>query len=236
MSDDIQKSDDMSDTHSKVNDPTNQIKGLSRRRFLAKAGLVSAPAVLTMVSKPALGAVCNISGFTSVSPSGVVRHEVQGCGGFSHGAWKKPDQGNGNGDGNRSHWYAAGIAPNPRNTGNPAYATSPGNPISAAPNVPSQDPPATLFSAVFTHVTDSRTFEEVIEDNGSFDQFAAQTLLNALYFGWGTGVEASKISPLDVVYLHEAYVKGWSSFTSESGNEINIDGIDVKAFFENTQH
>lgn len=215
----------------------NEVKsaGVNKRRLILKAGV---PAILTMASKPSFGAVCNISGFASVaagSVSGVARHEVVGCGGFSHGAWKKPDHGMGGGDGNRSHWYAAGIAPDPRGTANNAFATPPGVPIIADPNDPSEDPPATDFAQVFTHMSgDMRTFEDVVEANGSFDCFAAQTYLNALYFGWGS--DSSKISPEDVILLHEAGVKGWTSFVDSNGNTINLIGVDIKMFFENTQH
>lgn len=212
----------------------------SRRKFLTKAGVV-APVMLTMANKPAFGAtVCNISGFTSVTPSGMKRHTMQSCGGYSHGAWKNPDNGNGNGDGNRQHWYDAGIAPEPRErsnhpdwTGNPKFATPPGVPIISDVSKKRQDPPATMFSDVFVHMAgDSRTFEEVIEANGSLDQFAAQTLLNALYFGWS----GDKISPEDVILLHEAHVNGRTSFRNHAGSTVSIVGIDVKAFYESTQH
>lgn len=214
----------------------------SRRKFLTKAG-IAAPVVLTMASKPAFGAtVCNISGFASVTPSGIARHTTQSCGGFSHGAWKNPDNGNSNGDGNRQHWYDAGIAPEPRPrknhpdwTGNDNFATQPGVAITSDRDKKRQDPPATMFKDVFTHMTsDERTYEAVIEDNGSFDQFAAQTVLNALYFNWGP--LDKKISAPDVVKLHEAHVKGWSSFQTTAGNTVDLTGIDIKAFFESTQH
>lgn len=208
----------------------------SRRQLLGKAA-VGAPLVLTLASKPALGAVCNISGFASVSPSGVVRHTTDSCGGYSHGAWKNPDQGNGNsnGDGNRADWYTAGIAPNPRvGTGNMSSEAPPGVTITADPSDSALDPPATLFSDVFTHDTTSRTFEDVINQNGSFDQFAAETYLNALFFGWG--MDASKISPIDVIGLHHAGVEGLTTYVNSNGTSVNLVNIDIKAFFENTQH
>lgn len=214
-------------------------KALSRRKFLTKAGVV-APVVVTLTSKPAFGKVCNISGFASASPanvSGTARHQVQGCGGFSHGAWKKPDHGNGNGDGNRSHWYATGVAPDPRDGADPSNSKSvPGVPIGADPDVESEDPPATEFREVFTHMmNDVRTFEEVVSANGSFDQFAAQTFLNAVYFGWGS--DPDKISPVDVIELHKAEVYMWTSVTlPSSGKTVSLVGVDIKAFFENTQH
>lgn len=210
-----------------------------RRSFLKKAGVV-APVVATLASKPAFGkAFCNISGFASASPanvSGVARHQSAGCGGFSHGAWKNPDNGNGNGDGNRSHWYATGIAPNPRTgTGNTNSVPVQGYPITADPDDETQDPPGTLFASAFTHLTgDMRTFEDVINENGSFDQFAAQTYLNAIFFGWNTVPD--KINSLDVVRLHQAHINGWTSVTMSSGNTVNLIGVDIKAFFENTQH
>lgn len=81
----------------------------SRRSILKKIG-IAAPAVITLSSRPAYGAgFCSLSGFISVSPSGVIRHQNESCGGYSQGGWKTPY---GNGDGN---WATenVGVTPNP---------------------------------------------------------------------------------------------------------------------------
>ncbi len=73
MSDDIRKGQDVSDTHNKKNSEVSQKTDLSRRKF-AKAGLIAAPVVMTLASRPALAQknFCTISGWGSVNPSGVV--------------------------------------------------------------------------------------------------------------------------------------------------------------------
>ena len=76
--------------------------------------------------------------------------------------------------------------------------------------------------------------EDVINDNGSFDQFAAQTLMNALFFSWH--MDDSKISPDDVIALHHAGITGATSFVNSNGVTVNLVNVDIKAFFENTQH
>lgn len=200
-----------------------------KRRMLLKASI---PAVLTLASKPSFGAVCNISGFVSMSPghvSGVARHETASCGNLPDGVWKNPDLALGSSGTKRSMWYAAGVAPDPRQPGgNTAYTPGTANPL-----YPNQDPPATLFVEIFTHMTgDTRSLHQVIEMDGTLDQAAAQTYLNSVYQNWAS--QSDKISPQDVVLLHEAAVNGWTSFTNSAGTVISLVGIDVREFFLNT--
>lgn len=66
----------------------------SRRRILK--GAIAAPVILSVTSRPVLGAECTISGFMSgnVSDHG---HDTCACG-FTPGAWKTPYSGDGNWD------------------------------------------------------------------------------------------------------------------------------------------
>lgn len=92
MSDDIREKRDVSDI-----DDSNPEKGaeagtnLSRRKF-TKAGLIAPPVLMTLVSKPALGAYqCSVSGAISGNQSNVV--DGVSCGSKSAGWYKTQDQG-----------------------------------------------------------------------------------------------------------------------------------------------
>ena len=67
----------------------NQIIDKSRRSF-AKAGVI-APVILTLASRPALGAVCTTSGFVSATATTVSgsNNNVSSCGGLSPGYYKQ---------------------------------------------------------------------------------------------------------------------------------------------------
>lgn len=100
MNDDIRKGQDSSDTHEESNKPQAEVSGadLSRRKF-AKAGLVAAPVIMTLASRPALGNYssdwtggggagykCAISGLQSMNAS-----KIDGpgsCHGNTPGYWK----------------------------------------------------------------------------------------------------------------------------------------------------
>jgi len=76
-----------------------------RRSVLKKIG-IAAPAIITLTSRPSYGAgFCSLSGFASVSPSGVIKHRNQRCG-LSHGGWKTPYAGAGT--------WPVGCVPNPQ--------------------------------------------------------------------------------------------------------------------------
>lgn len=99
MNDDIRKGQDSSDTHEESNKPQAEVNGanLSRRKF-AKAGLISAPVLMTLASRPALGAYqCSVSGAISGNLSNI--DDSISCGSKSPGWWKN------NAD---SIWLAAG--------------------------------------------------------------------------------------------------------------------------------
>tara|TARA_R110000787_G_scaffold79212_1_gene173187 strand:- start:91 stop:717 length:627 start_codon:yes stop_codon:yes gene_type:complete len=182
----------------------------SRRRFTG-AGL-AAPVILSLASRPAFGAVCSPSGFVSYSPNNPsgVRHEVSGCGGISPGGWMHPDVGQGNSDGNRSQWYAAGYAPNPRN----------GN-----------DPDATLFVDVFGVGSEWGTLHDaMLEYPGSLQFHAVAALLNASLPIPGY------MSPVDVVGLYVAAYTGAPTYVTSGGALIQMADFDLKAFFDQTYH
>ena len=100
MNDDIRKGQDSSATHEESNKPQTEVSGadLSRRKF-TKAGLVAAPVIMTLASRPALGNYssdwtggggagykCAISGLQSMNAS-----KIDGpgsCHGNTPGYWK----------------------------------------------------------------------------------------------------------------------------------------------------
>jgi hypothetical protein len=89
----------------------NTAKGFSdgRRRAL-KVAAKTAPVILTLSSRPAHAVLCGSAALQSANLS---NHDMGGCAcGFSPGAWKTPDKGNG--DGSRAQWNAAGYDPGTR--------------------------------------------------------------------------------------------------------------------------
>ncbi len=96
MSDDIRKGQDSSDAHEESTKPQTDASGadLSRRK-IAKAGLIGAPVLMSLTSRPALGGVwCTPS---AVGSGAHASHQPQriSCGGFSPGAWKNDNGGGG---------------------------------------------------------------------------------------------------------------------------------------------
>ncbi len=85
MSDDIRKGQDSSDIHdgSSASPTENSGADLSRRKF-SKTGLLAAPLIYTLASKPAFGNHCSISGHLSGNLSKPHDHE---CGGCTPGYW-----------------------------------------------------------------------------------------------------------------------------------------------------
>lgn len=66
-------------------DDQDQGVDLSRRKF-GKVGLVSAPVIMALASKPVLGNQCSLSGMLSTTFSGP--DESKTCGGLTPGFWK----------------------------------------------------------------------------------------------------------------------------------------------------
>jgi hypothetical protein len=87
----------------------NQSTNLSRRKF-AKIGVIAAPAIMTLASRPAIAAknFCSVSGWGSVNPSG--RPDDYVCYGRSPGYWGTYWSSSTAGD-----WSAAGFDPGPTN-------------------------------------------------------------------------------------------------------------------------
>jgi hypothetical protein len=209
----------------------------SRRRVLIGA---AAPVILSVLSKPAFGAVgarCTISGFTSVNPSGV-RHDTDGCGGLSPGAWKNPYAGNG--DGSLADWAQAGI----NLTGTPLYPNrsdgSDGNP--GAVNGVGSTEPGTLFLDIFTR-TDNTNADDTLHDKLHKDpgtklqRAAVEALLNAAFYQWGVpGPEQAKIHPADVVGLYDTSPGDLYQSKVSSFSLIRPSNPEVRAFFENLIH
>ena len=193
----------------------SQSRNVGRRRF-AKAG-IAAPVVLMMSNRSAFGAVCTVSGFVSFSPNNPsgVRHQVTGCGGWSPGAWKNPDAGNG--DGSRKDWKKAGYFPNPR------------------PNQLS-DPAGTPFHLAFG-LSDNgwgSMHDVLLNRPGSLEFHATATLLNAAY-RQNMGIPGY-MPPSDVIGLYQAYVSHAANYTTSSGSVVPLDNLDLKYFFEQTYH
>jgi len=100
MSDDIRKGQDSSDAHegSSASPAENNGANLSRRKF-AKASVMAAPVIMTLASRPALGAYqCTVSGAISGNLSNVDDSAI--CASKSPGWWMN------NAD---SNWTAAGF-------------------------------------------------------------------------------------------------------------------------------
>lgn len=197
----------------------------SRRRLLVGA---TVPAVLSLISLPAFGrggARCTISGFTSVNPSGV-RHDVNGCGGYSPGAWKNPYAGNG--DGSLADWIQAGkncasmtgalefsdgFFPNPE-------STSSGGKRKKGKTSSSDSGDATLFQDVFGGSDTDTLHDKLMATGNSLDRAAVDALLNSCFFEWGVGVNSSKMHPVDVVGLYQTNTG--SKYTSSILSLIHI--------------
>lgn len=219
----MDKMTDKQPEHAEGAKPGRPDSQLSRRRFTG-AGL-AAPAVLFLASRPAFGAVCSPSGFASYSPNNPsgVRHVVDGCGGFSPGAWMNPDAGNG--DGSRAQWLP--YSPNPRQEGN----TSPGNSGNAGGGgALFDDPPGTLFFDVFGVNDHFGTLHDVLLDrNGSLEWHVVAALLNSTtIFGY--------MATADVIGLYLAEVNDHASYTTVGGTVIPMIEFDLKAFIEQTYH
>jgi len=188
----------------------------SSRRGLLKKTAIGAPVLMTLINRPAYGAICTISGFQSVNPSGVTNTKTN-CGGFSPGGWKHPDNGQGGTDGNRQQWYAAGFNPNPRAGLNDPSATLFKDAIAFGMNPPTyMDPNITMNDVMLNH-------------HNSLENHAVANLLNANYFvGYG-------ISAADVVGLYQAFSLKLDSYTTSSGTTVDISTMtesSLKSFFD----
>ena len=100
MSDDIREGQDLSDTDNTASNNGEESRAnLSRRKF-TKAGLIAPPVLMTLFSRPALGAYqCTVSGGMSGNLSNIDHNVV--CRGKSPGWWKN------NSD---SFWSQAGFS------------------------------------------------------------------------------------------------------------------------------
>ena len=88
MSDDIREGQNMSETHElkKLEEENNQAADVSRRKF-AKLGLLGAPIIMTLTSRPVLGAYqCTVSGQMSGNLSNFDPNVSQ-CFSLSQGVW-----------------------------------------------------------------------------------------------------------------------------------------------------
>jgi hypothetical protein len=201
------------------------------RRSLLKKAVIGVPAVMALANKPAFGAVCTLSGFQSVNPSGVVRHQG-GCGGISPGAWKENGYKVGNMDGCRTRWIDAGYFPNPRVSSSYDYNKSEQFP---------DDDPGTLFFTVFPGITPSvtigvnNTLHDVLLMNpGSLEFHVISNLLNSLYFGWGNG--DGKMLTADIIGIYEAYQDGSTTYISVGGTSVDLSTFDLQYFLEQLYH
>lgn len=205
------------DNHIISKDKIGTDKKISRRGLLSKAA-IGVPLALTLAHKPAFGAICSLSGFESVTPSGAVGSGQQtgrGCGGFSPGGWKSNGfteaNGGGGPDGNRDQWLAAGINPNPRD---------------------SNDAPGTLFFAdnAFAGLATSpgvtigsnETLHDVLinHQNRKLEFHAIANFLNALYF-----YPNYRLLPQDVLGLYHAYNSTDLTYTSSNGTTVNMSNF-----------
>ncbi|REL37071.1 hypothetical protein [Thalassotalea euphylliae] len=214
-----------------VNSASQKQKG---RRSLFKKAVIGTPLAITLASRPAYGAVCSLSGFQSVNPSGVARHNV-GCGGISPGGWKENGYKTGNQDGSRDNWIKAGFYPNPRKAGSLSYNTKKG--------IYPDDPDGTLFYAweAFSgatpsvYVDPSDTLHDVLLKNpGTLEFHMISNFLNANYYNWGNG--DGKINAIDIRGVYMAYTSMQQTYTTTTGAVLNLDTLDLQKFFAQLYH
>ncbi|NMP30551.1 hypothetical protein HII17_03150 [Thalassotalea sp. M1531] len=230
----------------KTKDVSLQDQKLNSRRSLLKKTAIGVPAAITLTTKPAFGAVCSLSGFQSVNPSGVDRHSTR-CQGISPGGWGQNGYKSGNQQGCRGAWELAGYYPNPRVESsykfNPNNAKTASNPSGIFPN----DPAARLFFDEFpgsspeASIASGDTMHDVLlMQNGSLEFHMISSLLNAKYFGWGVGEYAGWISAEDIKGVYYAYTNGGSSYTTTTGSIVSFDNpsmpFDLKDFFAQLYH
>jgi len=218
-----------------VNLPEQTTAKANGRRNLLKKTAIGVPVAITLAHKPAFGAVCSISGFQSVNPSGVDRH-TGGCGGISPGGWKENGYKTSNQDGNRNMWLAAGFNPNPRVNSSLYYKGKWGQQFPG-------DGPGTLFFAAnaFQGVTPTvpvspfDTLHDVLLKNpGSLEFHVISNFLNAHYFGWGSGDGRMHVD--DIVGVCFAYTNGSTSYTTIGGTTVSLVGFDLQGFFDQLYH
>lgn len=205
------------------------------RRSLLKKTIIGVPVVMTLANKPAFGAVCSISGFQSVNPSGVGRHE-QGCGGISPGGWKENGyKVKGEPDGGRAEWLAAGFFPNPRVLTSTDYKGNFG--------IYPDDPAGTLFYDPTTFlganpkitVLPTETLHDVLlKGTGTLEFHVISNFLNAHYFGWGNGDGRMPANDIRDIYI--AYTSYAPTYTSSGGTTIDLNAFDLQAFLSQLYH
>lgn len=193
---------------------TDSVDRPSRRRFAGTA--VAIPAILSLVSRPAVAQVCPASAaFSSANPSGAIATTSVSCtqmrGGISPGGWRNPDVGRGNSDGNRNQWYQAGFNPNPRND---------------------KDPGGSSFNNAFRYnrFAPDVTMHDVLNNMpGSLEFHAVAALLNASLPIPGY------LAPHDVRGLYIAAASG-TTYVTSGGSEIFLTANELKNFFDQTYH
>jgi len=203
------------------------------RRSLLKKTIIGVPVVMTLANKPAFGAVCSLSGFQSVNPSGVDRHD-RGCGGISPGGWKE----NGyktNGDGNRNQWSAAGFDPNPRVLTSTKYKGQHGIYPDDLPGTLFFDPSAFAGATPTITVLATETLHDVLlKGTGTLEFHAIANFLNAHYFGWGNGDGRMPAGDIRGVYL--AYTSNAPTYTTSGGTIIDLNNFNLQDFFDQLYH
>ncbi|NQY62241.1 MAG: hypothetical protein HRT38_00750 [Alteromonadaceae bacterium] len=204
------------------------------RRGLFKKAAIGVPIVMTLANRPAYGAVCSISGFQSVNPSGVKIIDGS-CGGFSPRGWTHPDEGGGATDGSRKDWYDAGYNPNPRISEESGRKKKRKK---ARTSNATGDPLGTLFSdrrafgkRAPGYPSDATLHDILIAGNGTLVWHAIANFLNAgLFVNY-------RLSQLDVVGLYWAYVDLDDEYTTDSGTVINMAIVEqntggLQSFFD----
>ena len=209
------------------NDPVSTDNKISRRGLLTKAAM-GVPLALTLAHKPAFGAVCSISGFQSVNPSGV-QFTGSGCGGFSPGGWgQNGDKVDGQ-DGSRTHWLKAGFYPNPRAGHNdPALANYDG-----AGTLFYDAFPVGPVSTIQGVINQTDTMHDVlINHTGTLEWHAIVNLLNANFYA-----PNYRLTAVDVVGLYSAYTSGATTYITDANKTVvNLNTVEsnggLQKFFD----
>ncbi|MDH5436309.1 MAG: hypothetical protein OEX83_06070 [Gammaproteobacteria bacterium] len=200
---------------SKITDKTTNID--KARRRLAKASVAAVPVVLTLTSRPVLGAYCSVSGMLSGNLSRDTSNVH--CDGFSPGYW-------GNLGAKRGY-------PAPYFEGN--FIDKNGDPCTHPKDIDYPNSGGTKFSDVFVGLgfdgvdhTNETLLEVIWTYSGSLAFYCVAHLLNA-----ASGIPTYQLTEAQIIDMWNQ----WATTGSyEAAPGVYWSGEDIKAFLEQTQH
>lgn len=216
----------------------NQTVDKSRRSF-AKVGVV-APVIMTLASRPALGAVCSVSGYISATPANAsgARHNVDSCGGLSPGAYATPVSGAGE--------WPTGYYPGGLNSGGSTGSGNGGGNgnQSGGGNHPEglgkrNNPLGTTMAVGFNHslgyLADQSMYDVIwMKGNGDPDQLGAHLVAALLNAASGLYLSPNGLTVANVQEMYQQLSSLKGTFTAAPG--VEWDAAQVVAFIKQTFH